>query len=154
MTTTATVAGVIRAGIEHDALEPLLREAERMAIHLGGTPGPGSLRRIDAVVEALVTDLFAHMDAEEANVYPVVFTEELRPAVDLLVLDHEAIRGAVARLRSSMELAQATGYVHNEPLRRTLIAVVTLVRAHHAKEGFLYVRAMIAADVDEEVEPD
>ncbi|HVM08664.1 MAG TPA: hemerythrin domain-containing protein [Acidimicrobiales bacterium] len=146
MTSRATVACVIRAGIERDALEPLLREADKLASHLGGQPGPGSLRQVAAVASALSNELLVHLENEERDVYPVVFGDELRPAVDMLVLDHEAIRGAVRRLESAIELARATDFEHCEPVARALGALVVLVRAHHAKEGYLYVRTMATPD--------
>jgi hypothetical protein len=146
MMTRATVAGVIRAGIERDALEPLLREADKLASHLAGRPGPASLRQIGPVATALSNELLAALDDEEREVFPVVFDDDLRPAVDMLVLDHEAIRGSIRRLQSAIELARATDFEHCEPVARALGALVVLVRAHHAKEGYLYVRTMASGD--------
>lgn len=148
--TMSTLAGVIRAGIEHDAVEPLIREADRLANHLAGEPGPGSIRRIGAVVAAIVAELGHHLDLEEEQVYPVVFGDDLRCAVDLLVLDHVAIRAAVRRLERAYELVNRGDFEECEPVRRALIELVALIRSHDAKESFLYVRSVSDTDSDED----
>jgi hemerythrin-like domain-containing protein len=148
--TMATLAGVIRAGLEHDALEPLLREADKLANHLAGEPGPGSIRRVGAVVAALVPELIHHLDLEEQEVYPIVFGDDLRCAVDLLVLDHAAIRTAARRLERAYEMVRSRRFEEREPVRRALIELVALVRSHNAKESFLYVRTVTDTDPNED----
>ena len=141
------VAPVIRAGIEHDRLERLLREVDEVASHLGGNPGPGCIRRAGRLVDSLTPMLLGHLSEEEDVVYPATFSDEYRVAVDLLILDHEAIRGALGQAGRAATAAEGgRGHEDCEPLRRALIALVTLVRAHHDKESFLYLRATDGAD--------
>ena len=148
--TMATLAGVIRAGLEHDALEPLIREADKLANHLAGEPGPGSIRRVGVVIAALVPELLRHLEIEEDEVYPTVFGDELRSAVDLLVLDHAAIRSAARRLERAYDTVRRNDFEECEPVRRGLIELVALVRSHNAKETFLYMRTVTDNEPNED----
>lgn len=146
MASAAAVSSLIRAGIEYQEIEPLLREADRLAHHLAGRPGPAALRRLHAVVAAIVPELSLHLEVEEAEVYPAVFGDELRSAVDLLVLDHAGIRGALRRLQRSFDTARASELAGYAAVQRSLVEVVTLVRAHAAKESFLLLRSIDTGD--------
>lgn len=149
MASARAVSSLIRAGIEYDEIEPLVREADRLAHHLAGCPGPAALRRLHAVVAALVPELTLHLEVEESEVYPAVFGDELRSAVDLLVLDHAGIRGALRRLQRAFDAASASEVAGLADVQRCLVEVVTLVRAHAAKESFLLLRSIDGgADVE------
>ena len=149
---TTSVAGLIRIGLEHERLDALLQEADKVSVHLAGAPGPGCLRRAEQTVNVLCPQLLEHIEEEETDIYPVAFPDDFRVAVDLLVLDHERIRGSITKLQAALADSTAAQYDDFEALRRALVVLVTLVRAHHDKESFLYVRAM-EAGADEESTP-
>lgn len=112
---------------------------ERLAFHLGGSPGPAALSAVDTAIVRLRTRLMDHMAHEERTVYPALTHDLGVDTVQEMFEDHQQIRHWVEALVRARSKVQPPNPDFDQ-LRWMLYLIAGLVNLHLTKEEVAYVR--------------
>lgn len=141
---TLAVAGDLEARVEDKRAGPIdIAEAEDRA-------------RLEALVRVADVDIDRHYRFEEEVLFPRLVAAGLGPVVDVLVMEHEAVRVIAGPLRSTAETALCQGFTPAgwRGFREGICDLVASVSFHIQKEELAIIRQLdtvLGADANREL---
>jgi hypothetical protein len=117
---------------------------------------PQDRARLEALVAVVDGDVLKHYRFEEEVLFPRLVAAGLGPMVDVLVMEHDAVRAIALPLRTAAETALREGFTPGgwPPFRDGLFDLVNSVSFHIQKEELGVIRQLqtvLGADAEREL---
>jgi iron-sulfur cluster repair protein YtfE (RIC family) len=117
---------------------------------------PRDRARLEALVAVIDEDVLRHYRFEEEVLFPRLVEAGLGPMVDVLVMEHDAVRAIALPLRAAADAALAGAFTAEswQPFRDGLFDLVNSVSFHIQKEELGVIRQLrtvLGADAEREL---